>query len=219
MHFREALTHLHSPLHAFCHPQRNNSEHDVTASGSNVHSGFQVCVELFHHPQASGEGNSGVRTCACPDTCPPWYTTRFVCLNSAAPVGGMASIDLALVQNICFLVESTVVSVQVQVYRNTTYVSRIHMTSSLMLRGFVDKVDNTAVTSLIDFQMSKAVFFTLPANDETVLQPVKSWNMGSARHMPFRHPVLSQCHEQECISSVSLCPMQPIVQCSQEAQH
>ena len=93
----------------------------------------------------------------------------------------MASIDLALVQNICFLAESTVVPVQVRLYRSTTYVSRIHMKSSLMLRGFVDKVDNTAVTSLIDFQMSNAVFFPLPANDETVLQPVKSWNMGSAR--------------------------------------
>ena len=51
------------------------------------------------------------------------------------------------------------------------------MKSSLKLHGFVDKVDNTAVTSLIDFQMSNAVFSPLPANDETVLQPVK----GSAR--------------------------------------
>ena len=56
MHFREALTHLHSPLHGFRQPQRNNSEHDATASRSNVHSGSQVRVELFHHPQASGEG-------------------------------------------------------------------------------------------------------------------------------------------------------------------
>ena len=93
----------------------------------------------------------------------------------------MAAIDLALLHKICFLAESTVVSVQVRVYRNTTYVSRIHMKSSLKLHGFVDKVDTTAVTSLIDFQMSNAVFFPLPANDETVLQPVKGWNMGSAR--------------------------------------
>ena len=55
------------------------------------------------------------------------------------------------------------------------------MKSSLKLHGFVDKVDNTAVTSLIDFQMSNAVFSPLPANDETVLQPMNGWNMGSAR--------------------------------------
>ena len=65
----------------------------------------------------------------------------------------MASIDLALLQKICFVAESTVVSVQVRLYRSTTYVSRIHVKSSLKLRGFVDKVDNTAVTSLIDFQI------------------------------------------------------------------
>ena len=46
-----------------------------------------------HPPQASGEGNYGVWTCACPHTCPPWYTTSFECWNSAAPVGGMVSID------------------------------------------------------------------------------------------------------------------------------
>ena len=63
MHFREALTHLHSPLHGFRHPQRNNSEHDATASRSNVHSGSQVRVDLFHHPQASGEGNTTVDMC------------------------------------------------------------------------------------------------------------------------------------------------------------
>ena len=55
------------------------------------------------------------------------------------------------------------------------------MKSSLKLDGFVDRVENTAVTSLKAFQMSNAVFFPLPANDETVSQPVKAWNMGSAR--------------------------------------
>ena len=91
----------------------------------------------------------------------------------------MASIDQLLLHKICFLAESTVVSVLVRVYRSTTYVSRIHMKSSLKLHGFVDKVDNTAVTSLIDFQMSNVVFFPLPANDEAVLQPVQGWNMGN----------------------------------------
>ena len=66
---------------------------------------------------------------------------------------GMASIDLALVQKICFVAESTVVSVQVRLYRSTTYVSRIHVKSSLKLDRFVDKVYNTAVTSLIYFQI------------------------------------------------------------------
>ena len=46
------------------------------------------------------------------------------------------------------------------------------------------------------------------------------WRHGTwGVHVPSRHPVLSQCHEQGCISSVCLCQMQPKVQCSQEAQH
>ena len=55
------------------------------------------------------------------------------------------------------------------------------MQASLILVGCVDKVKNTGVTSLKDFQMSNAVFCPLPANDDTVSQPVKAWNMGSER--------------------------------------
>ena len=58
------------------------------------------------------------------------------------------------------------------------------MQASLILVGCVDKVRNTAVTSLKDFQMSNAVLFPLPANDDTVSQPVKAWNMGSERGAP-----------------------------------
>ena len=124
MHFRAALTHLHSPLRPFWHPQRSNSEHEAAASGSNVHSGSHPFVALLRHPQVSGEGNSGLRTCACPHTCPPWYTARFVCCTSAAAVGGIASMDLALVLKICFLAESTLISVQVRSYSSTTYIDR-----------------------------------------------------------------------------------------------
>ena len=54
------------------------------------------------------------------------------------------------------------------------------MQASLILAGCVDKANNT-VTSLKDFQMSNDVFFPLPANDDTVSQPVKAWSMGSER--------------------------------------
>ena len=53
---------VHSPLHHFWHLQSNNSEHDATASGSNVHSGSHLCVELCRRPQVSGEGRSEVHT-------------------------------------------------------------------------------------------------------------------------------------------------------------
>ena len=83
---------------------------------------------------------------------------RCVCCTSAAAVGGIASIDLALVLKICFLAESTLISVQVRSYSSTTQDSSTDMQASLILVGCVDKVKNTGVTSLKDFQMSNAVF-------------------------------------------------------------
>ena len=89
--------------------------------------------------------------------------------------------DLTLVVKMCFLAEFTVVSVQVRSYSSTTYVSNTDMQSSLNADGSVIKVENTGVTLSKDFHMSNAVFFPRPANDDTVSQPVKAWNMGSAR--------------------------------------
>ena len=52
------------------------------------------------------------------------------------------------------------------------------MQSSLNSDGSVNKVENTGV--------SNAVFFPLTANDDTVSQPVKAWNMG--RESAFSYP-------------------------------
>lgn len=150
---------MHSPLHPFLHPHFNNSEHEVTASGISVQNGCQPWVTLFRQPYVSGDGMTGERTRACPHTHPPWYIARFVCCSRAAPVGGMFSIDLPLVVNMCFLAAFTVVSVQVRSYRSTTYASNTDMQSSLNAEGSVNKVENTGVTSSKDFHMSTAVFF------------------------------------------------------------
>ena len=85
--------------------------------------------------------------------------------------------DLTLVVKMCFLAEFTVVSVQVRSYSSTTYVSNTDMQSSLNADGSVIKVENTGVTLSKDFHMSNAVFSPRPANDDTVSQPVKEWNM------------------------------------------
>ena len=106
-------------------------------------------------------------------------------LERAALGGGKLSIDLPLVVNMCFLAKFTVVSVQVRSYKSTINASNTDMQSSLSSDGSVNKVENTGVI-LKDFHMSNAVFFSLPANDDTVSQPVKAWNMG--RESAFSYP-------------------------------
>ena len=86
----------------------------------------------------------------------------------------------------CFLAKFTVVSVQVQSHKVQKNASNTDMQSSLSSDGSVNKVENTSVIPLKDFHMSNAVFFSLPANDDTVSQPVKAWNMG--RESAFSYP-------------------------------
>ena len=85
----------------------------------------------------------------------------------------------------CFLAKFTVVFVQVRSYKSTINASNTDMQSSLSSDGPVIKVENTGVISLNDFHMSNA-FFSLPANDDTVSQPAKAWNM--VRKSVFSYP-------------------------------
>ena len=88
---------------------------------------------------------------------------RFACCNSAALVSGMASKDLPLQVNICFLAEFTVVSALPRSYIKTTYDSSIDIQSSSKLPGSVTSLAKISVTALNDFHESKAVFFTFPS--------------------------------------------------------
>ena len=183
VHLRAALTHLHSPLHPFLHPHLNSSEHEATAPGSNVQNRCHPCVALFCQPYVSGEGLNY----ACPHTYPPGYTARFVCWRRAAIVGGKLSIELPLVVNMIVLPGQVHGSFCASaVIRKYTNASNTDTQSTLSSDGSVNKVENTGVTSLKDFHMSNAVLFPLPANEDTVSQPVKAWNMG--RESGFLYP-------------------------------
>ena len=97
--------------------------------------------------------------------------------------------DLALVVKRCRLAALTVVSVLVLSYSNTTNDSSTDILSSLKHPGLVTRFANTEVTASNDFHVSKAVFLPLPANDDTVSQPVKAWNIGRARAFSAPHEV------------------------------
>ena len=92
----------------------------------------------------------------------------------------MASISLAFDVNVCFLAESTVVSSLPRSNIGTTYDSSTDMQTLSKLVGRVTSLAKTSVAALNDLYVSKAVFLPFPANDETVSQPVKAWNMGRA---------------------------------------
>ena len=92
----------------------------------------------------------------------------------------MASINLAFDVNMCFLAESIVVSSLPRSYIGTTYDSSTDMQTLSKLVGRVTSITKTSVTALNDLHVSKAVFLPFSANDETVSQPVKAWNMGRA---------------------------------------
>ena len=104
-----------------------------------------------------------------------------MCCNSAAAVGDMTSIDLPLLQNKCLLAKSTLPSAIVLSYKNTTNVFSVDMSLSSRLDGVKHSLLNTPVAMSKDFQMSIAIILLLPANEETVSQPVNTCNIGSAR--------------------------------------
>ena len=146
------------------------------------------------------------------DCLPPHISTLVYCsfcvLERAALGGGKLSIDLPLGVNMCFLAKFTVVSVQVQSYKSTINASYTDTQSSLSSDGSVNKVENAGVISLKDFDMSNAVFFSLPANDDTVLQP---WNMG--RESAFSYSSSLAMSTQECTSGVCQCRKGPRFRC------
>ena len=58
--------------------------------------------------------------------------------------------------------------------------SSTDMQTLFKLVGRVTSLAKTSVTALHDLHVSKAVCLPFPANDETVSQPVKAWNMERA---------------------------------------
>ena len=93
----------------------------------------------------------------------------------------VVSIDLPLMQNKCLLAKSTLPSAIALSYNNTTKVFSVDMSLSSKLDGVKHSLLNTPVTMSKDFQMSISIILPLPANEETVSQPVNICNIGSAR--------------------------------------
>ncbi len=136
--FREALAHFYCLTHPFWQPHHSNSDHALAVSGSNVQSGCQLFIVLLFQPQWLPRWNiRKTHESLYPDVSILVYTTRFLCYNSAACVGGMASMDLALVVKICILAESTLISVHVLSYSSTTYLSNTDMSPSMTFAGLL----------------------------------------------------------------------------------
>ena len=101
---------------------------------------------------------------------------------------------LFLVVNMSFLVEFTLVYVQVRSYNSTTYASNTDIQSSVKADGsFANIEKKPGVTSSKDFHMSNAVFLPLPANEETTSQPVNAWSIGRARAFSLPSPLAMLC--------------------------
>jgi len=75
--------------------------------------------------------------CMCPHISTVKYGSLRV-LQQVAWIGGMASMDLALAAKICFLAESTLLSIHVLSYSRTKYDSITFINSSLNVAGLVD---------------------------------------------------------------------------------
>ena len=75
---------------------------------------------------------------------------------------------------------STYVHVLVLSKSRTTNLSIMPMVFSGISSGASPSDSSASVSSGSDFQVDHAVFFPCPAKLETVSQPVKAWNIGSA---------------------------------------
>ena len=114
-----------------------------------------------------------------PQMCPPWYTALLQCCIRAACVGGILSNKFFLGKSF-FRALSTYVHVLVLSKSRTTNLSIMPMVFSGISSGASPSDSSASVSSGSDFQVDHAVFFPCPAKLETVSQPVKAWNIGSA---------------------------------------
>ena len=108
-----------------------------------------------------------------------WYQARLMCCLGAARVGGMFSIDLDFWLKSGFLALLTSMQSLVQSYISTTKCSSRDIDSSLTSVIMAVSSRNASFTSEMDFHVSHAVFFPLPANADVVSHPVMVWKIGS----------------------------------------
>ncbi|KAK3878933.1 hypothetical protein Pcinc_016476 [Petrolisthes cinctipes] len=170
VHLSAALVHLQRLVHPFLQLQWISSWQDFEASGNVVQRGCQP-VASFIQPQSDGLGNSGFKTRALFQQL-AWRHAHLMCCWSAACVGGMLSRALDLCAKSCFLASFTSIMSLVRSYINTTKRSSSDIDSSLTSLGMRKSSSKASVTSGNTFQISQAVFFPLPVNEDTVSHPV-----------------------------------------------
>ena len=82
----------------------------------------------------------------------------------------------------CFLASLTSMMSLVRSYISTMKRSSSDFDSLLTSLGMRKSSSEASITSGNTFQISQAVFFPLPANEDTVLHPVRAWKMGRVAH-------------------------------------
>ena len=110
-----------------------------------------------------------------------------MCCWSAACVRGMLCRALDLCAKSCFLASFTSMVWLVRSYISTTKHSSSDIDSSVISLGMRKSSSKASVTSGNPFQISQAVFFPLPANEDTVSHPVRIWKMGYGSTLTWVH--------------------------------
>ena len=177
--------HLQRPVHPFLQLLWISSWQDFGAPGSVVQRGCHPEAS-FVQPQSDGLGNSGFRTRVWFQQL-AWRDARLMCCWSAACVGRMLSRVLDLCAKSCFLATFTSMMSLVRSYISTTKRSNSYIDSSLTSLGMRNSSSKASITSGNTFQISQAVFFPLPANEDTVSHPVRAWKMGRVAHLSLIH--------------------------------
>ena len=176
-----SVTHLDSqPVHRDLHLQCNSSWHDTLASGRLVHIGCHLsgCVQ----PQSPGDGRWRYDCDAAPQSCPPCSAVLLMCWCSAASDGGRAAIGRHFRVSSSFLVSFMDTDVLVLSYMSMVNRSKAEYTSSDISSEAPRSSQKDAVTSSCVSHTFHAVFLPTCAKWDTVSQPVKAWNTGSARY-------------------------------------
>ena len=174
------MVHLQRPVHPFLQLQWISSWKDFDASGSVVQRGCHPEAS-FVQPQSDGLGNSRFRTRVWFKQF-AWRDACLMCCWSAACVGGMLSRALGLCAKSCFLASFTSLMSLARSYISTTMRSSSDIDSSLTSLGMRNSSSKASVTAGNTFQISQAVFFRLPTNEDTESHPMRAWKMGRVAH-------------------------------------
>ena len=131
-------------------------------------------------PQSLGDGRTRSLIIAWPQSKPPGNTARLICCSRAAFVGGWPCIWRPLRVNRSWIVSLMQMNVLVRSYRRMVNRSNLFTVSSDTRSGVLLISVKVRVRPWWVSHVFHAVFLLNMESEETVLQPVKAWNIGSA---------------------------------------